>query len=75
MNVNDQHTPRDSRDNATVIYMDLSAPTDEIDRTLHARFEHARGLWWELETDEKTGWVYDASSYILAKLVHVSGDV
>jgi len=74
MNTNESqnsHAPRDPREDAPVIGMDLSRPTKKIERDLIARF-HPRSFWWELETDEKSGWVYTPSSHILAKLVHVA---
>lgn len=61
--------PRDPRCDAPVVGMDLSRHIAAIERDLQARFGK---FWWELETDLKSGWVYDSASYILARLVHVS---
>jgi hypothetical protein len=66
------NTPRDARADAPVVCMDLSRATKVIDQDLASRYPQVRGLWWELEEDEKTGWVYDSRSYIVAKLVHVT---
>jgi len=68
----DPNSPRDSRYSAPVVGMDLSRSTEAIDHDLTQRYPQVRGLWWELETDEKTGWVYDSRSYIVARLVHVA---
>jgi hypothetical protein len=58
---------RDARSSAPVVVLDLSRPTDAIDADLRARWPHATGLTWELETDERSGWAYSGVS-ILAKL-------
>ena len=74
MNQNQAHdpnTPRDPRYQAPVVGMDLSRSTEAIDHDLMQRYPQVRGLWWELEPDEKTGWVYDSRSYIVTRLVHV----
>jgi len=65
------HTPRDPRAQAPVVGMDLSRTTEVIDHDLMQRYPQVRGLWWELEEDEKSGWVYDSRSYVIAQLVHV----
>lgn len=63
--------PRDPRQGAPAVGMDLSRSVAAINRDLIVRFGYARTFWWELETDEKSGWVYTPSSHILVKLVHV----
>ncbi len=73
--MNEDHqsnAPRDPRCDAPVVTMDLSRRNAAIERDLQARFGDAGKFWWELETDLKSGWVYDSASYILAKLVHVA---
>ena len=62
--------PRDSRAVAPVVAMDLSRSTDEIHRDLRTRFPTHPTLWWELEENERSGWVYKSNSSILCKLVH-----
>ena len=66
------NAPRDPRGDAPVVGMDLLRPTTAIERDLRLQFP-TRSFWWELETDEKSGWVYTSSSHVLAKLVHVAG--
>jgi hypothetical protein len=53
--------------------MDLSRPTEDIHGDLRARWPRDPYLWWELEPDEQTGWVYSHGNRVLAKLVHVAG--
>jgi hypothetical protein len=60
---------RDPRAAAPVIAMDLTRPDSVIHADLRDRWPRDPGMWWELETDEKSGWVYNASGRILAKLV------
>jgi hypothetical protein len=62
---------RDSRASAPEIAMDLSRPTGKIHFDLRQRWPRMVGMWWELESGEKSGWVYDGNDRILAKLVHV----
>lgn len=63
---------RDPRSDAPVVGMDLSRSDEEIQRDLANRFtKQYPFFWWELETDEKSGWVYKKSSHILCKIVHV----
>jgi hypothetical protein len=61
--------PRDPRAGAPVIGMDLTRSGAEIHSDLRARFPRVIGLWWELEEDERSGWVYDGSSHVRARLV------
>lgn len=63
--------PRNPRDGAPVITMDLSRPTEVIHADLRQRFPHVTGLWWELEEDERSGWAYDGTNSVRAKMVHV----
>lgn len=60
---------KNDRDSAPVIVMDLSRPTAAIHADLRARWPRVVDLWWELETNEQTGWVWD-STRVLAKLQH-----
>ena len=69
----DHNSPRDPRGDAPVIGMNLFRSTEEINYDLKQKYPDHPYLWWELETDEKTGWVYSSSSHILAKLVHNGG--
>jgi len=61
---------RDPRSDAPELALDLSRPDAAIHRDLRARWPRDPGMWWELEPDSKSGWVYSASNRILAKLVH-----
>lgn len=63
--------PRDPRSEAPHLGMDLSRDTATIHGDLRARWPHASGMWWELDPDETSGWVYAGDNRILAKLVHV----
>ena len=62
--------PRDPRSDAPTLALDLSRADNVIHRDLRARWPRDPGMWWELETDEQSGWVYSASNKILARLVH-----
>jgi len=62
---------RDPREDAPVVGMDLSRSTEDIHRDLRKRYPQYPFLWWELETDEKSGWVYQARTKIVCKIVHV----
>ena len=59
---------RDLRSTAPELALDLSRPTIVIDRDLRARWP-ADEIWWELELDERSGYVY-CGTRILARLVH-----
>ncbi|HTP97953.1 MAG TPA: hypothetical protein VMN56_01425 [Casimicrobiaceae bacterium] len=71
MNIANERRSRDPRDEAPVIGMDLHRSTEAIHADLRERFPRVAGLWWELEEDERGGWVYNGSNYVLAKMAHV----
>lgn len=66
---NDSIGPRDPRWDAPVVGLDLRRSIEAIHADLRARYPRVVGLWWELEPDEKSGWVYTGSSHIVCKLV------
>jgi hypothetical protein len=59
---------RNPRSDAPVIGMDLRRPDEEIHRDLRVRWPSVIDLWWELEEDERSGWVW-SHNRVLAKLV------
>jgi hypothetical protein len=69
MNRTQDEPIRNERAAAPVIGMDLRRKDHEIHRDLRTRWPREPAMWWELETDEKSGWVYNGKGNILAKLV------
>lgn len=59
---------RDARDSAPVVVMNLQRSTEELHADLSARYPLYIGMWWELETDEKSGWVYRSDGHLLDRL-------
>ena len=60
---------RNPRSEAEHMSIDMTKPDIEIQRALRARWPRVINLWWELEPDEKSGWVYSGAQ-VLAKLIH-----
>jgi hypothetical protein len=60
---------RNPRSGAEHLAIDMSKTDVEIQRKLRARWPRVVDLWWELEPDEKSGWVYNGAR-VLAKLIH-----
>lgn len=60
---------RNPRSEAEHMSIDMTKTDIEIQRALRARWPRVVDLWWELETDQKSGWVYSGAR-VLAKLVH-----
>ena len=56
------------RDTAPELVIDLRRHDDVIHHELRARWPRVIDLWWELATDERTGFVYNGVR-VLAKLV------
>lgn len=72
--MNDRHAKaraaaRNPKSTAPTITLDLSREHHEVDRDLVGRFPKAVNLWWELEPDQVSGFVY-AGNKVLAKLAH-----
>jgi hypothetical protein len=63
-------TDRDPRARAPDLAVDLTRPDDAIHRDLRDRWPREVNLWWELDPDERSGWVYGDRMRILARLVH-----
>jgi len=61
---------RNGRNTAPDLVMDLSKSDQEIHRELRAKWPLVIDLWWELEMDERSGWVYNRNR-CLVRLVHV----
>ena len=61
---------RDPRSAAAEVSLDLSRTDAAIHRQLRARWPLDPHMWWELDHDGKSGWVYSAQNKILARLIH-----
>jgi len=59
---------RDGLAQAPELAIDLQRPTDAIHRDLRTKWPTVIDLWWELDEDDRTGFVYSGNK-ILAKLV------
>lgn len=53
--------PLSDRDTAPELALDLSEPDAMIDKRLRALYSKYPGMWWELEPDAKSGYVYSGS--------------
>lgn len=60
---------RNPRSKAEHLAIDMTKTDAQIQRELRARWPRVVDLWWELEPDAKSGWVYSGAR-VLAKLVH-----
>ena len=49
------------RDSAPELALDLSEPDATINKRLRALYAKYPGMWWELEPDAKSGYVYSGS--------------
>ena len=54
----DDTVPLSDRDSAPELALDLSEPDAMIHKRLRALYGKHPGLWWELEPDAKSGYVY-----------------
>lgn len=53
--------PLSDRDSAPELALDLSEPDTTINKRLRALYPKYPGMWWELEPDAKSGYVYSGS--------------
>jgi hypothetical protein len=53
--------PLSDRDGAPELALDLSEPDVMINKRLRALYAKYPGMWWELESDAKSGYVYSGS--------------
>lgn len=53
--------PLSDRDTAPELALDLSEPDATINKRLRALYAKYPGMWWELEPDAKSGYVYSGS--------------
>lgn len=65
---------RNPRSAAEHMSIDMTKTNIEIQRTLRAKWPRVIDLWWELEADEKSGWVYSGAR-VFAKLIHHTGNL